>query len=365
MKFDKRQTNIAKGVAMLLLLWHHVFYKSKAYYGLFDSAFRIQNIPIESYFAKYFKVCVAIFLFLSGYGIYKSWHSNRRRTLRPGQSELSVGQQARFVKNHWIKLMMDYWFVYLIFVPMGILFNVYFWEVYKGSIRYGLMDFFGLSFFWKAPSMNPTWWFMSIIIAFYLLFPLLVKWLDKFPELFLAVALGVMLFPNVARSLYISRYFEWIPPLFLGMFFAKFDCFERLQKRLPLWWQGLALTVPLLALTAYLRYKTGENVRFDALFAIAVILFCYLVLSRIPLLSRALEWLGGISGAVFMFHTFVFLTYGKQYIYWFRYPPLIFAVMLAVCCLIAVGLKYLKKLIRYDRLTMLLVGGKKKKQSEK
>lgn len=26
MDFDKRQTNIAKGVAVLLLLWHHLFY---------------------------------------------------------------------------------------------------------------------------------------------------------------------------------------------------------------------------------------------------------------------------------------------------------------------------------------------------
>ena len=29
MSFDKRQSNIAKGVAVLLLLWHHVFTDSE------------------------------------------------------------------------------------------------------------------------------------------------------------------------------------------------------------------------------------------------------------------------------------------------------------------------------------------------
>ena len=55
-----------------------------------------------------------------------------------------------------------------------------------------------------------------------------------------------------------------------------------------------------------------------------------------------------------MFHTFVYLIYGRDLIYWFAYPPLIYAVMLAVCLLIAVGLKYFKKLIRFDRLTAAL-----------
>lgn len=38
------------------------------------------------------------------------------------------------------------------------------------------------------------------------------------------------------------------------------------------------------------------------------------------------------------------------YIYWFKYPPIIFLVLTVICYVVAVGLEYLKKLIRYDKL---------------
>ena len=67
--FDKRQTNIAKGVAVLLLLWHHLFYNKPEYYERFTSIFVYQGVPIECRIATFCKVCVAIFLVLSGFGL--------------------------------------------------------------------------------------------------------------------------------------------------------------------------------------------------------------------------------------------------------------------------------------------------------
>ncbi len=353
MKFDKRQTNIAKGVALLLLLWHHLFYKHTSYFSLFDSAWLIDGIPVESCIAAYGKVCVAIFLFLSGYGMFKSGQSLQRRTLAAGKT-LHVSDHVRYVKNHLIRLMADYWLIYLIFVPLGICFGVYFWEVYQENFGNGVLDFFALSFYFRTPSMNPSWWYMSIILAFYLLFPLLKKWADVLPELMLAVALGIMLWPEQWRHTEefekVSGYIEWLPPLLLGMLMARCNGFERIARRYPHWWQGALFAVPAVALTAYQRFMTSQDVRFDALFALAIILLCYLFLSHIPVLSSGLAWLGGYSGTVYMLHTFVFLLYGKEWVYSLRFPPLIFTVVLAVCLLLAVGIKYFKKLLRIDKL---------------
>ena len=353
MKFDKRQTNIAKGMALLLLLWHHVFYKSEEYYGLFRTVGTIDGVPFESCVARYFKVCVAIFFFLSSFGMYKSWQNLRRRAIR-SEGRLSAGAQVRFVKNHLIKVMMDFWFIYLIFVPLGMAFGVYFREVYEGSFGNGLLDFLCLSFFSRTPSMNPTWWFMSLVIAFYLQLPLLARLTEKVPEIVLGAAFFFMLIPDKYFPRGVMRYTEWIPPLLMGLLFARFGWFERVQRRYAKLWQGALLTVPAIALFAYLRFMTEESVRYDALFAAAILFFSYLVLSRVPLLGNALEWLGSYSGPIYMFHTFVYLIYGRDLIYWFAYPPLTYAVMLAVCLLIAVGLKYFKKLIRFDRLTAAL-----------
>lgn len=71
--FDRKQTNISKGVAVLLLLWHHLFFNSETKYDQFTSLFSFHGVPIECLLADFCKVCVAIFLFLSGYGLYKSY----------------------------------------------------------------------------------------------------------------------------------------------------------------------------------------------------------------------------------------------------------------------------------------------------
>ena len=264
MKFDKRQTNIAKGMALLLLLWHHVFYKSEEYYGLFRTVGTIDGVPFESCVARYFKVCVAIFFFLSSFGMVLS-----RVPL--------LGNALEWLGSYSGPIYMFHTFVYLIFVPLGMAFGVYFREVYEGSFGNGLLDFLCLSFFSRTPSMNPTWWFMSMVIAFYLLLPLLARLTEKVPEIVLGAAFFFMLIPDKYFPRGVMRYTEWIPPLLMGLLFARFGWFERVQRRYAKLWQGALLTVPAIALFAYLRFMTEESVRYDALFAAAILFFSYLV----------------------------------------------------------------------------------------
>jgi uncharacterized membrane protein len=71
-------TLVLKGIALLLLLSHHLFYKNNGVYDdilLWKDHYLVQEIGIMS------KVCVAIFVFLSGYGLavyflrqQKDWH---------------------------------------------------------------------------------------------------------------------------------------------------------------------------------------------------------------------------------------------------------------------------------------------------
>lgn len=59
-----KDTNVLKGVALLLLLWHHLFYKEN---GLYDDLY-IAGHGLVNELSIVSKVCVAIFVFLSGYG---------------------------------------------------------------------------------------------------------------------------------------------------------------------------------------------------------------------------------------------------------------------------------------------------------
>lgn len=74
MTFDKRQTNVAKGIAIILMLCHHLFFNDPKSYDLFSSLCILSNgVPIDSFLADFAKVCVSIFLVLSGYGLYISY----------------------------------------------------------------------------------------------------------------------------------------------------------------------------------------------------------------------------------------------------------------------------------------------------
>lgn len=107
-----------------------------------------------------------------------------------------------------------------------------------------------------------------------------------------------------------------------------------------------------LIVTALIRMNNSD---LDALFAVSIIMASYFLLSRVPILNVVFEYLGRHSGAIFMFHTFIFSLNFKDFIYWFKYLPIIFLVLTVICYAVAVGLEYLKKLIRYDKLINLLI----------
>lgn len=350
--FDIRQTNIAKGVAVLILLWHHLFrYSPKEFVDLIY----IKETSFAYFTADFGHVCVAVFLILSGLGLYKSYSSLERRS----GGKLSVKDQLLFVKNHLLKLMFSFWFIYLIFVPLGMAFGYSFIDVYQGNPLYMLLDFFGVAHFFKTPMYNETWWFMSIIILYYLLFPLLMKLLKLAPEILLGAALFInfaYFIPNVAwaRSHFL--------PFAMGMILAHYNVIERISGPLTAIWKGAAASLLLTGAGVLFRRYFNNSIALDAMFGLGIVLFSAFVLSRIPVLRKILEEMGIYSSAVFMFHSFLKAYYpaAVDFIYWFKYVPLIFAVTVALCYGIARLLELFKHWIRYDRLVLICTGRKDK-----
>ena len=65
LELSLNDTMLLKGVALLLLLAHHLFYQGIGYNDihLYGSHYLVKEIGIVP------KLCVAIFVFLSGYGL--------------------------------------------------------------------------------------------------------------------------------------------------------------------------------------------------------------------------------------------------------------------------------------------------------
>ncbi len=173
-------SNALKGIALLMLLFHHLFYIETGLYD--DVTLHIgREINLVNYIAIACKLCVAIFVFLSGYGLATTYPCNKIRA---------------FYVRRFTKLMANYWLIWLVFVPWGFIFGAFSLDSVYGqhAILKLIVDFMGLARCFGYDGINPTWWFMSCIILLYLIFPLIVK-TRKHIWLWLAIALGVGCLP--------------------------------------------------------------------------------------------------------------------------------------------------------------------------
>ena len=152
LNFTKEHTKIAKGVAILLMLTHHLFafpdriHLDQGYISLFS----IGGNNIEFIMGVFGNICVSMYIFLSGYGIYMSSLKNGKITLKDSFKRLK-------------KLYINYWIVFIIFVPIGfIFFNK------ELNIREFILNFVG----WSS-SYNGEWWFFRLYVELILLVPIL------------------------------------------------------------------------------------------------------------------------------------------------------------------------------------------------
>ena len=89
--FSKNSTNIVKGVAILILLFHHLGISPDL--SVFDTSSKLFLLALQC------KVCVSIFVILSGYGLYFSFENNQI---------LGFGGNIKFTFRHLKKLYFIY-----------------------------------------------------------------------------------------------------------------------------------------------------------------------------------------------------------------------------------------------------------------
>lgn len=171
-----KESNFLKGIALILLLIHHLFYIQN---GQYDDV-SIYGINIVYLFSHLCKVCVAIFVFLSGYACAKT-------------TKISTPKELwQFYKRRLKKLFLNYWFIWLIFVPVGIfVFGRSFSDVYdEPKPLYFILDFFGVIRLTGRHGYNPTWWFYSCILLLYFIFPIVNIIVSKWPKMIFVLLVG-------------------------------------------------------------------------------------------------------------------------------------------------------------------------------
>ena len=317
-----------KGVATFLLLYHHLF-RSTDYFSLYHTFSDTWAIVIQKT-AHHSRVCVALFLFMSGYGLVKS----------AAQSRTDI--TFRFSLSHIFKILPMLWLIYILFVPIGFLFGKSMPAVYGADIN-GLWSVFTdlMGFTCIA---NKTWWYFRDLFLLYSLFPLFYYGIKKNP-LLAVIAVSVLTF---------KFKLEWFLPFVMGMIFAEKDVLAPVLQIRGL--KRIALAVGsfiLMILCYYARTYHAEYA--DTFFSVSIILFVLSILSVEGLLGKFMAFVGMHSANIYMFHNFIYSKYFRRQLYWFRYPILIFLILLFSCLLISLGIEGLKKKIKFNNFTSAIL----------
>lgn len=335
MELSKSDTIAIKGIAILLMLWHHLFLNTMAYGVLTHSL------------AVVFKVCVALFLFVSGYGL-----TNQYSRLEKPYFKNSV----KFLLRRYVNFFLNYWFCFVLVVVVSNVCGYSFSEAYpvgRNTLKCVLLDVAGQMGY---DSYLSPWWFNKMIIQLYLVFPILfliirnkyLSWVG------LALVIVVQLY---AKSIPGNVFFiveGGLPAFYIGMLCARCRVVPETNNgkwRPLLLFAAFSVCIGLAVLHVMVVKDPYVAVLFRASMAFCVIVAYKSIGDKHV---SALEFVGKYATIMYLVHMlFVKLISGM--IYGAKYSVLIFVVFVAVCLAAAMLIDALEKLSRYDRLRVGIV----------
>lgn len=333
-KFSKHDTSVIKGLAVMMLLCHHLGM------GILPAPIDWRANSLYTIIATLCKVCVALFVLLSGYGINES-HKRKADSI----------SDMRFVKNHLIKLMKQFWFIYIIFVPMGFVFHENPIEIYGKNFMgfiYFLLDFFGLKSLFGTQTMNQTWWYMETVIVLYILFPLLKYLCKKAPVLLLAVTfVPIVIYSYFCDGSYDNcREVFWIFPFVVGILLSEHNVLGKLSAAMAVHFAPICVISVAAALIMTI-VRSHFGIIADTLYAMTIIAACKATICRIKYVKGFFNSFGIHSANIFMMHSFLYCYFEpvKQIVFSVNSNIGCYLILLAECYVVSDYIEVLKKRI--------------------
>lgn len=151
--FSKEDTLAVKGIAIILMFYHHCFLSAERFEGYEVSFFPLPE-TMGIALSHFCKICVAMFVFLSAYGMTVTI----KRAF--AEEEVSAGRWEEFVMKRYLKLMSGYVFCFMTAVAASALLRPEMLKIYtcgwKGLWTF-LLDLSGLAYFFGADTLVGTW----------------------------------------------------------------------------------------------------------------------------------------------------------------------------------------------------------------
>lgn len=323
---SKTEAGMLQAIAVLLMVFHHLFAFSDRIHVDYVMVFnRFGNIEtILSYFAR---ICVAMFAFCSGYGMYKS------------------SMSASFRKVLWsiphriFHFYQRYWVIFLTFVPLGFALGVYSFQPQQ-FIR----GFLGLSC-----QYNAEWWYVSYYLNFLLLFPVLWAIFQGLSAKRLWILHGVMAFCalamiNLPNTFPYSGLLSVLIYFVEGMYIVASGCFEHLDRLLG----NHPLMKALLGLILCAGVFVLRTLRMPEHLLVPIFIFGLMLVLKHPLVYRypgvVFRFVGKYSTYIWLTHTFFGYYYFQKLTFLPRFSPLIFLFCTGLCIVVGIAAEQILRL---------------------
>lgn len=301
-----------QAVAVMLMVWHHLFGFPERiavpYVLVLDRFFHIETFM--SYFGR---ICIAVFAFVSGYGMRKKIANSCKKT--------GIIKNYQAVGLQLIKFFSRYWAVFFVFIPLGILLKVYPLE----GIR-----------FWKGiagrgAGYNHEWWYVGHYERFLLLFPIMILLTDVILKR-VPVLIHILTAATAVAAFFLQDNVHFIVFVYFveGMYFVDSQIFEVLYRpfsRKP--WLRLAAGMVLFVAVFLLRFKGLPDYLLVAPFIFSVMLICKTEF-LMHWLRPVLLFVGKYSTYIWLTHTFFAYYLFQKLTFAPRYSWLVFLWCMAL-----------------------------------
>ncbi len=320
----KDETRQIKGLAILMMLWLHLFSDEETVLQCSYWLTYVNGQPLVYSLTRLASSCVPIYIFLGGYGLAATYQTTPGHRLQGSRRALS--------------LMVNFWLIFLIFIPIGCWVNP---ARYPGDLLTLLLNVTAVSY-----SYNGAWWFLLPYVLLTLSAHFVIShsfrassrqntiWMSCLALITVAIYLlkGIFTITDTQPLPGVSTILNYLSMLFIfgfGMMAVKYQWMSRLRQRLLK--HSPMKIIGWLLLLCLVKMLIGASSLLNVPF---ILLFIPLVLSiRWPLWVRQLmEFLGKHSTNMWLIHYFFYYIFG-QLIYQLHYPLLIFLCLTVVSVL--------------------------------
>lgn len=359
MKFTKEHTMQMKGIAIIILLFHHCFLNTQRWatvpyeklattkgWGYYPISFAPFSSHTIQYLASFSKICVAMFVFMTGYGMWVSYESHKKKTT-----------MSNYIKKRMVTLMTGFLIIFVVTeilaIPTGRFIEVYGHDF--RSVVYMIIDALGLAKLLGTPLFCLTWWYMSLAIVLIMIFPFVHSIMEKYQWI---VVVASIIVPRACGFGQSTDLFRYLLAYTLGMYFAQHDLLARIKEKFMeqnVVGKLLSLIVSLIGLAVIIKCRQNAWIGWkyldfwDGFAAMYVIVISYIYILNGKWIVKGLGFLGKHSMNIFLIHSFYRDVFFHEFTYSFYYAWLDYIVLMAISLVTSIVLEWFKKLIRYEK----------------